>query len=147
MLDHPVRSQFFFNPSGRWSIEIPLGELLPTGAEFNVFVADASFPTFDHRTSLSNISFDITRLDHPDLNGNPFARVWAYEQIPAGPAALNNHPFAVAYDAFTERWVILNTDGADFAEDVRFVVGFLSTQIFEDGFETGDLSAWSAAVP
>lgn len=147
-LETSIRSYSVTGMAGEyWTIEVPVGEDLPEGTEFNVFVADASFETFDHFADASNTSFDITYLSHPMLDGNPDPLVWAYELIPNGPSGENYHPYAVAYDPTLEQWGLLNTDGANIAFQSRFVVGFLVNSIFTDGFESGNTTRWSRRVP
>ncbi|MDY7092150.1 MAG: hypothetical protein SX243_04175 [Acidobacteriota bacterium] len=146
-LETSFRSYSISSPEETWTIEVPVGETLPEGTEFNVFVADASFETFDHFATASNTSSDTTYLSHPMLDGNPDPLVWAYELIPFGPNGENYHPYAVAYDPTLEQWAIRNSDGANIAFQSRFVVGFQVNSIFTDGFESGDTTRWSRRVP
>lgn len=151
LLEHPFRSRHFESSGDpRWSIELPTGETLPLGAEFNVYnpAEGSAIHTFLHFTRPGNIDGEITELTHLALDGNPDALLWAYERIPFGPDEPNDHPIAVAYDVFDQVWVILNTDAAPYDENVRYVIGFLDEDlVFADGFEIGNTTEWSLRVP
>lgn len=87
-----------------WSIVNQDGVLLPVGATFNVYAQDPSPNAWLHFTGESNISGQVSRLDHPLLNGTPCAM----PQVMKRWQFANDIAFDLRYDAGIDggRWGI-----------------------------------------
>ncbi len=84
-------------------------------------VSGAVRPAFQHTATAANTSTNMTKLDHPLLNGNATAMVLATHVYGPGAANLYNpHPIGVWYSAGF--WYIYNEDGAAMVQALRFNV-------------------------
>lgn len=112
------------------------------GPLFHVFAARSSQSAFRHEATLSNIINNWTVIDSPLLNGNPDALVFvtgvAFSAL--GPP----HELGVWYDG--SRWAIFYEDEVTMVPGATFNVVVVDP-IFDDGFESGNTSAWSGALP
>lgn len=72
----------------------------------------AQNPMFVHLATNSNSSFNVSYLDHPDLNGNPSAKILvSHNWNPGnGTGVYNNKRTGVWYDAIEQRWSVYNED-------------------------------------
>ncbi len=104
---------------------------------------------FVHTATDFNSGGHLTVLEHPLVIGNPEAMVLVTHNSNPGGGIIgvdNDHPIAVSYSELWGSWVILNQDGAPMPLGASFNVLVL-TEIFSDGFESGNTSAWSNTVP
>lgn len=116
-----------------YSGPLHLRSLSPAGSPHPFDIAINLQQTFDFEPSLGmNLLMDITIPDGPELTafdahnspGDSVSRVycWVFEEC-------------------------LTTDDAMIADTVGLVTMLLPKLVFEDGFESGDTSAWTATLP
>ncbi|MEZ4858339.1 MAG: T9SS type A sorting domain-containing protein [Flavobacteriaceae bacterium] len=79
---------------------------------------------FVHTATAGNTSADLTRIDHPSLNGNPSAElvvshVW---NPPGSPGIYNEHRTGLYYDAVAGQWGVYNEDGANIVEGSSYFI-------------------------
>ena len=79
-----------------------------------VSVALAQDPAFVHTATAGNISGDASFISHPDLDGNPNARlIVTHTWNPPGSAGVyNTHQTGVFYSAGLNQWSVYNESGA-----------------------------------
>ncbi len=109
---------------GRWSIFNQDRARLPSGAAFNVLVAEQAFC---HRVTTSNLlGQNATWIDHPAATGKPHAIVLVTPNWnPGGLGGLyHNHPIGVYY--YGSRWAIFNQDMAPMPPGASFNVSCFS---------------------
>jgi hypothetical protein len=110
---------------------------MPVNASFNVYAQDPSHNAFVHSAAIGNTSGNATYLDHPLLNGQRCARLYATQKL----GTVNDRQFDLFYDAGVQRWTIFNQGGAMPAGAEFFVLvdaasgGPCTTTLFGDGFE------------
>lgn len=85
---------------------------------------------FTHLTTSSNVIANITRIDHPLLNGDEYALVFVTRLFTTG-SAYHPHPVGVWYDSNTSRWAIFNEDLSAMPEGVRFNVLIIKQEVFK----------------
>lgn len=106
----------WYSPSRqRWTIYMNESGTMPDGYHFNVLVQDNKETSFVIKADASNIkpppNEHVVVIDHPLLNNNPNALVYAmHNWNPAGISSnvIDNHPFGVLY--INNRWEIYHTD-------------------------------------
>jgi hypothetical protein len=91
---------------------------------YNIHVPGPDAQAFTHTAISASIAGNRTTIDDPSTNGQPDLRLiithnWS---PPGGASEYNDHPTGVDYDAGSERWQIVNLDGAAMPEDVAFNV-------------------------
>ena len=95
--------------TGRWAIFNQDRSAMPIGASFNVLVADdrlaSSQPAYEHPATFGSIASNYTRLDHPQLNGNPDASLLVTQRW---RGVSNPNPIGVFYDSISARWAVFN---------------------------------------
>ncbi len=104
---------------------------MPLGAAFNVLLPDDAI-VFIHTTTWGNTDENFTYLDHPSLNGNPYALVYVtHNWNPGGgPGVYNDQELGVFYtDGFgVGKWGIFNQDpDADMPLNAHFNVLVIPT--------------------
>lgn len=110
------------------------------GPAFFVVAASPSPSVF--RFQASNIVGNYAIIDSPLLDGRPEALVFVSS---VGVDTLGPpHELGVGYDG--SQWAIFNEDHAPMASGATFNVVVVDP-IFDDGFESGNTSAWSSALP
>jgi len=80
---------------------------------------------FVHTATVANSSFNVTYIDHPDLNANPNANlVVSHNWNPVGSSGVyNNNVTGVWYDTFTQQWAIYNENpGVNIVPDSSYNV-------------------------
>ncbi len=132
-----------------WHIVNSNAATMPSGGPgpiFFVAVLASSPSAFRHDADLTNIELNWTTIDSPLLNGHPEAIVLVTAAEPdAATAEANPHEIGVWYTG--TNWAIFNQDGAPFPNGASFNVFVANGPYFLDGFESGDLAAWSSSVP
>jgi hypothetical protein len=101
-----------------WTVFNEDGAAMPLGTVFHLWVAPAS-ETFVHTAGL--IKGDTTWLDHPRLNGDPFAMPLVAQSYDPG-AVYNTSPVSVVYVSEIARWGVRNADAPTMPSGVSFVV-------------------------
>jgi len=97
----------------------PAAVEMPLGAAFNLLtVRGSSGCLYHHVSTLDNILGNVTFLDEPALNGNPWAFVLV---LPSGGLA-NPGNVGVYYDDFRLQWGIFNEDLAAMGTNTWFTV-------------------------
>lgn len=111
---------FYSNSENKWGVYNESGAAMVLGSSYNIYIGQGG-DTSLHIADLANQgSVDsYTVLNHPDLNGNPNARL--YIQTYFNPNGLrNNHPYGVWYDVNINRWIIYAEDFAMIPLDTAF---------------------------
>jgi len=87
-------------------------------------IAFAQNPMFVHTTTAGNSSGNVTYIDHPDLNGDPDARiVVSHNWNPSdGTGVYNDQATGVWYDSGPEQWTIFNEDLSNITPDSSYNV-------------------------
>ncbi len=102
--------------NSRWVIAYQNTNLSIAGVRFQILAMPAGASNvIVHNATSANMVGKATVLDHPALNGNPNAILLVTQQSDG-----NNHEIAVQYQS--NRWSILNLDGADLPVNARFSV-------------------------
>jgi hypothetical protein len=114
----------------QWAIYNQGRAPMTNGAAFNVVVANPSSGAFVHRAGGGNTIANWTVIDHPQANGNPYARLLVTANWnPNGVGGVyNNHPIGVWYDG--RRWAIYNEDRAPMPSGAAFNVAVLAGNSF-----------------
>ena len=115
----------YSSTTGRWSIYNQDFAAMPLGASFNVWVGmRVAGGSFLHTATAGNTVAATTFLDHPGLNGCPFAnlQVTHYRNPGGGSGPRNDHPIALIYSTPAEQWTIHNQDSLSFALGAAFNV-------------------------
>lgn len=102
---------------------------MPVGAAFNVQVLLDPMVDFEHVAS-TIVSTSKTEIDHPLLNNRPNALVIV---TPNWADIYNNNPIGIEYDNGTQKWRIVNTNGAAMPNDAHFFVHIASIDFSGDG--------------
>jgi hypothetical protein len=115
--DHPIGT-WYNSFAGRWTIYNQDLVTLPLDAAFNVRIerSYAVRPTLRIGSS--------AYLDHPELNGQPNAKVFATSNYnPMGIGGVyNDHSIGVWYSAAQAKWAVYNLDGAAMPVNAGFNV-------------------------
>lgn len=116
-----VTGLWYNSGASKWTIfnEDPGNVPIVENSTYNVLVADETqSAVFQHTARPSNISGNWTVLSHPDLDGNPNARILVTQIIISPEYLYNNREIGVWYDG--SHWAIFNEnldampDGASF---------------------------------
>lgn len=106
---------WYSNTRGRWTIYLNSSTTMPDGFDFNVLVQANREAQFVFKADASNIQPGINDhvavIDHPFLNNNPNALVYAiHNWNPAGSTIhqVDNHPLGVLY--MNNHWTVYHTD-------------------------------------
>lgn len=120
--------------NGHWSIFNQDLQPIPAGAKFNIHVLLNPETDFKHTATLGNIvSTSKTQLDHPLLNGNVGAQFIVTQNWTLG-GIYNNHPIGVEYENASNRWRIINVDGAAMTAGAGFNIHITHDgDIYNDG--------------
>ena len=110
--DHPI-GVWYEGLTGRWAIFNQDIAVMPAGAEFNVRVVTDDPNAFVHTAGPGSITNNFTRISHPELDGNPGARLLVTQNYNPGGAGgvYNAQPIGVWYTG-TERHSIYNQNNA-----------------------------------
>lgn len=120
--------------SGRWAIyNEDMGEI-PVGSFYNVQVLQDTAVGFKHTATASNIFQTYkTEIDHPLLNNNSQAKIIVTHNWGSINGIYNNHSVGVTYDNASNKWRIVNVDGATMPEGIMFNVHIVGTYYNGDG--------------
>ena len=110
-------------PAQRWTVVDESDAAIPVGAAFDLFLPDRGGPG-TAVVAPSTIAGDAAVLSLPGLDGDPLAVVFAsHHRNGAGsPDVANGHPTGVEYDDATQRWRVVNLDGAPMPAGIAFTV-------------------------
>ncbi len=84
---------------------------MPSGRRFFVLLNIDSQQVFEHVASNSNTGFNVTTLDHPQLNNQPDALPMVtqhWDPAQTGTGVYNNSSIGVWYDTAINRWRVFN---------------------------------------
>ena len=112
-----------------WYIYNEKETLMKRGAAFNVFIPSGT-DYFIHKANSSNIAYNYTYLDDPNLNGNPDAIFFVTancKPVGATDAVLDTSAIGVWYDTRQAKWAIFNQDRSPMPDGAAFNV-FLATE-------------------
>lgn len=78
-------------------------------------IALAQDPLFVHTATVANTSFAVTYIDHPDLNGNPDAKIIMNHNWnpPGSSGVFNDNVTSLYYDPAESKWTIYTEDLSD----------------------------------
>jgi len=95
---------------------------MPENASFNILIPPTDAAAFTHVATLANSASQSTYIDHPLLNGNPDAIVFATQNWnPGGVGNIyNDHHISVWYSTSEQKWSIFNQDLAGMPEGAAF---------------------------
>jgi hypothetical protein len=116
---------FYSASENKWTVYNESGNAMIVGSSYNIYIGQGSDVNL-HIADLANQgSVDsYTVLNHPDLNGNPNARIVLSTYY--NPNSLrNNHPYGVWYDVNINRWIIYAEDFATIPLDTAFFYSVL----------------------
>ncbi|MCP4897689.1 MAG: hypothetical protein GY906_12015 [bacterium] len=138
----------YYHPdSSKWAIfNEDVSTDMVAGPSFNVWIPPADASSFVHSATSGNIEDELTWFDHPVGNNNPDAIVLVTQNwMPNG--IYHDHEIGVYYYPGRSKWTVFNQDGSPMPIGASFNVTIVDPPFFQDGFESGDTTAWSAAVP
>ena len=112
-----------------WAVYNQDSASMPSGSAFNVFIPLPGPNVFTHQANPGNSNANLTYLDHPDLNGNPYVSLLLTQNWnPGGIGGVyNDSPVYTAYDTESGRWVIGNERQSPIPEGSSFNVFFKDT--------------------
>ncbi len=113
--DH-VCGIFYRSSTQKWAIFYEVGTSVShrENVAYNIIIADtthSNYSTLVQIATVANISNNTTRIDHPDLNNNPNAIVFAtqvWNPGGTGTGIYNNHNIGVYYTG--SKWAVYNED-------------------------------------
>lgn len=141
----PLALRYVAGPGGplpvqRWAVVDESGALIPAGAAFDLFVPDRGGPG-TATVAPATTAGDAAVLSLPGLDGDPRAVPFAsHHRNGAGsPEVANAHPTGVEFDEATQRWRVVNLDGAPMPAGIAFTVYWQA--------ESGSAFAHEVAAP
>ena len=145
--DHPIGA-YYSTSKTQWSVFNEDSVNMVASPAFNIFVPPQNGTSFTHTAGAATISNDLTRMDHPSLNNNSSALVFALPAfnpngVIAGPGYYN-HFTGVYYDTASGKWGIYNEDFNPVEENAAFFVYVANTAIdvaFKHTTAAGNISA------
>lgn len=111
---------FYSNGQNQWAVYNESADAMIVGTSYNIYIGQGTDVNL-HIADLANQgSIDgYSVLNHPDLNGNPNARIVLSTYY--NPNNLrNDHPYGVWYDDTANRWNIFTEDFATIPLDSAF---------------------------
>lgn len=148
----------YYTPNdNRWRIynEGGLGESMLTNRHFHIAVADeksTDHVSFIAVSDANNTSGHVFTLNHPDLNNNPGAMLFAthvYNPGGGGSGVYNNHPVGVYYHNGT--WRIYNEDLIAMAPGTAFnIIAFPQAPVatnIDEPLKTTDVTIFPNPAP
>lgn len=145
---------YYKKSSQKWNIFIEdgLSVPMPVDIEFNVVVAKSNKPQYEGiqvKATVSNTLNHVMKIDHPDLNGNPNAIVFATHNynVAGGTGKYNNHQIGVYYDG--SNWTVFNEDYAFIEPGVGFNILFFHNKnisVNENHLNTSDVKLFPNPV-
>jgi hypothetical protein len=118
-----VTGLWYNSGTSKWTIfnEDTVSVPIVENSTYNVLVADETQSTvFQHTARPSNISGNWTVLSHPDLDGNPNARILVTQIIISPDYLYNNREIGVWYDG--SNWAVFNQNLAAMPDGASFNV-------------------------
>ena len=146
--DHPL-GVWYNDSTGKWAIFNQDFAVIPTGADFNIFVPGAESNHFVHSATAGNINGHWTKVDHPLANNNPNAILHVTHNFNPGNSSgtYNPHEFGVYYRPSDGRWAIFNQDFAAMPEgaDFNIFIPYADPAAFGHQAAAGNISGhWTA---
>ena len=126
----PIAAGYLSGTDNHWYVVNLDGSAVPMAASFNVYSQSPSPNAFVHVSNSTNISANVTYIDHPLLNGTPCAQVMFSPRL-APSSTLNPHVTGIFYSTSFGHWAIFNEDLAPMPQNVGFSVVVNPAQISE----------------
>lgn len=135
----------YYDPSkARWTIFNQDADIMPIGATFNVqIIRDADTGIRHQVTAENTVSTSKTLIDNIFLNNSPNVQFIVTQNWSLG-GVYNDHPIGVEYDGTTNRWMIVNLDGAAMPVGAGFNIHIIR---IDDGYGDGVLLNGGFEVP
>jgi len=129
-----------FYTGSEWRILNQDFAAMPEGADFNISITPSEL-SFVHTATPANISGHVTTISHPLLDGipNAIAQVTQNWNAGGGPGVFNDNEVGIYYSG--DLWRIFNQNLVAMPEGAHFNISVIP-DIFSDGLESGDTSAW-----
>ncbi len=115
---------------------------MPTNGGFDIYFQEPSINAFRHQTSAGNVGANVTILDHPLLDGHPYARFHITPSTNGG--TVNDHETGVYYESGFGRWAIFNQDLATMPAGVEFHVLVDPSAVPEPGAGAASVASLAA---
>lgn len=112
--------------SGDWSIFNEDLATMPTGAAYNMKVTTGIVHIADGTTG------KFSYIDHPDLNGNPNARLMItqnWNPNGRGYGVYNNSCVGSYYDYGINKWAVYNENGSTIPANAAFNIGYETSEV------------------
>ncbi len=87
--------------------------------EFNVLVAGNDVTAFTHIADAASNDFNVSYIDHPDLNGNPSA-IFFFTNNYQPNTTYNDNVMGVWYNTTNSRWSVYNEDQSSMVENSSY---------------------------
>ncbi|MEM7087768.1 MAG: T9SS type A sorting domain-containing protein [Bacteroidota bacterium] len=117
-----VTGVFYSNGENQWGVYNESGVPMTVGSSYNIYIAQGP-GTVLHVADIANQgsvdSYSI--VNHPDLNGNPNARLLLTTYYNEN-GVRNNHNYGVWYDDNINRWIIFSEDFQTIPLDSAFFI-------------------------
>jgi hypothetical protein len=113
---------FYNNAHGKWGVYNESTNPMPSGAAFNIFVADSPTISVQHTSSPENINLNWTLIDDPDLNNQPNLILFANHHFQS-----ERHPHVTGV-WYSGQWSIFNQDQMSMVADRTFNIVAASEQ-------------------
>jgi len=126
---HPIGTVYII--SNKWTVFNEDLATMPTDVGFNVLVRSGDTTVFTHRATSANIAGNLTWIDNPLTNDDPYAFLLV-TQSPniGGGSAYNGRPIGVRYGVSEKKWAIFNEDGSNMPANADFSVMVVVRRIF-----------------
>jgi len=121
--NHPI-GVWYSSSSQKWAIFNQDIASMTTNATFNVLIPATDATALIHAATAANIINNSTFIDHPLINGNPYAIVLVTQNWNPGGGAgtYNSHTIGVWYSSSSQKWAVFNQDLASMPTDAAFNV-------------------------
>lgn len=146
---HPIGLWYDSN-ANRWGVFNQDLAAMPVDSKFFICAGNCA-ATFDVESHYLHTATDLNssgESTHSDLTDPDLlllvSPIWTAPGQLTG--VYNDHPTGVWYDPLLDDWAVFNEDEADMPLGAHFHI-FATRVIYENGFEHGLLTGWSAVFP
>jgi len=113
---------------------------MPVGVKYNLLITNPTSTAFKHVATASNVSGNVTFLDHPSLNGNPNAKLLVTQRW---NGTYNANPIGIYYTS--GRWGVFNQTLATMKAGSEFNI-VVDDRIFLTEAKTGKIASHTFAI-